>query len=341
MSIEQSGMPLPEYNWGDHATWFATTQQFNQLNRNLQKEGMTEWLGHQAIGSTEAWDGFTAITDQLADAEVLEVVDETNPSTTVRIEFESSGGRDVFARFVHKSLAGIPTRANPPFIEVQGSRTPRLIIEDLTYPDLSKLGQIGTATCMAANKGSQALRILQELPAGLLDPNDAAIDLKDKTKARITYQRLAVGEDTFVTSGHLAILGREMRKYLAPRAEDLAKMSRRQARRASLQVQRPFGQRTTLDEYANFLPTSVAKPTDAPFSTIGVGQLMGRQLGERVHEVKKSIQDRRPQSVEQLGDLITGLGLNQSISVAIRALYTLTTASGWATWQVVRDRFKK
>jgi len=334
-------MPLPEYSWLDHATWFATTRQFNQLGRNLDKEGLAAWLGGHAITTQEPWDGFTAITDQLCDAEVLDA-DQAAQSTTVRLAFESHSGRDDFARLTHKSLAGIPPRANPPFLEIQRGETPKLVIEDLRYSDLSKLGQIGTATFRRAiEKNDTFLRIVNEIPVGLLDIDHAAFNLTDTIKERIVYQREAVGPHTFLTSGHLAIIGQCMREQIAPRAEDLAAMSRRQQRRAALQVQRPFGERPTLDEYVNFFPTPVARPTDAPFSTISAGQLVGRQLGERLHEVKKSIRDRQPQSLEQFADFITGLGLNQGVGIAARGLYTLATASGWATWQTVRDHFRK
>lgn len=138
---------------------------------------------------------------------------------------------------------------------------------------------------------------------------------------RINYQREEVAFSSILGSGHIALLGDAMRRAL-PKNRPLA-------------IQRPWGDRPTIEEYASFFPTD----SPIPVSTISVRQLMAGQVLERWHEHKKLYKQKRfVRALEELYDIGSGLGVSQGVSMTIRALGTLNAAVSSATWSGVKRK---
>ncbi len=301
---------------------YATNTQYTTFAKNMEERGLTEWLADRAPQPDEsAWGGFTAVTDEIVDGTV-EAVDAEKQKLDVTIECDSRPVAKELAQLMHISWAGIPPDADPPFI--WPTKTARKItIEGLRYADWSTLGREGSTTLYQAQESTSVADAVRFATAEeLSDPTILGM-LSEPLAARVEYQR-NISPSSYVSSGRLAIVGAKLRDALAGSTVIEENPKAKKQTNPQFTIQRPYGSTPKIEERTKFFTSD----DDIPLSVISLGQLLGKNFGDRMQDLKKPYKERDfSKVIEDLYDIATGLGVTQGGGMMLRAIMTLSGAT--------------
>lgn len=323
MSIEPGSTAPEALNLGFVArvSEHVTKWQFNRLTTNLDREGVTEFLGPEAAEAP--FDTYMGLLDTIERADVVEDPDNSPDHTSLAVHFTHQEGRDRFHRLLDLALAGIHGPTMPAIRP--GLNNELLYLRNFSYPDLSTLGRIGTVllikqydTDLGRNRRLTLNHTLDEIKdSGVMDY------LPPQLLSRIAYLKERFGEkagDIILTSGHLSLLGSALREELDDGENPLP-------------IQRPRGYRPVIEEDASFHVIRSVKSTGAPVSGSGLGRAVAGQLTDRAEDFMEPFKKRKlAKAGEDSWSIMTGLGITEGIFSGARAIGTMVVAVGAALW---------
>lgn len=332
MSIEPGNTAPEALNLGFVArvSEHVTKWQFNRLTANLDREGVTEFLGPEAAEAP--FDTYMKLVDTIERADAIEDPDNSPGHASLAVHFTHQEGRDRFHRLVDLSLAGIHGPTMPAIRP--GLNNELLYLRNFSYPDLSALGRIGTAllikqydTDLGRNRRLTLNQTLSEM-----EDNGVMDYLPRQLLSRIAYLKEKFGEkagDIILTSGHLSLLGSALRDELDSEENPLP-------------VQRPRGYRPAIEEDASFYVIRSVKATGAPVSGSGLGRAVAGQLTDRAEDLMEPFKKRKlAKAGEDSWSIMTGLGITEGIFSAVRVIGTIAVAAGAALWSKRIDNKEK
>lgn len=308
----------------------VTQWQFRKLTSNLNREGIIDFLGPEAVDAP--FDTYMSVLDTIEDAQALVDPANTPGHATLAVRFTGEPERDRFHRLLELTLAGVHGPTMPALRP--GAEGNTLNLHSFGYADLSSAGRIATA--LLAKQYGSALgrnrRLTINHTINEMQTNGVMDYLPPQLVDRVAYLQERFGEAAghiIMASGHLSLLGTTLRGVLDSDEKTLA-------------VQRPRGCRPAIEEDVSFYTIRSVEGTGAPISGTSIGYTLKGQVYERKEDFLEPYRKRRlAKAGEDLWSMLSGLGITEGIASGARAIGTVAIATAAAWWSKVVDAEEK
>jgi len=288
-----------------------TERNFDALARNVVASGIPQLLGSKF--GARPWTTAMYLTDEIVFSDAWPYNDGPPGTTRSIIQFESAIGRKHYHEFAKLELAGIHGSTKP---EIFRSGERELTCDNMLYADVATGGRVLTALFREeyGKKLGRNEPLIVQHSLGQIKKN--GVNLPPDLAARAATQRERLGdaaEGTLLTSGMLSLVGGAMRYALNDR---------------NLILQRPRDNKPDIEKKLTFIERKASSDIGLPISGTTVGNEVKGQVIDRVREIHQ--EDDPVGDLERIASLLTGLGVNEGLGTAAKALYTATRAFGYA-----------
>jgi hypothetical protein len=331
VQLGKLGVGLCEEGMLAHLDNQLTGRQFTRLGRNMEEQGLTDRLGPD--GRRAPWTGMMRIMDEVTFAEATLNQEGPPKHMLLVVKTTSTRARDDLHGFYEHMLAGThgPTR---PEVRATGPREIR--VNNFSHPDACTPGRAATSWFAQENADlGRNLRLILQRNLDQIEASGVTAVMRPELVARMDEQRETLaflGEEnpggTLLTSGNLSLIGSAVRRALKDTGP--------------LDMQRPRGHRPAVEDGAVFYTRKSSSVVGLPVSGTTLGRTLQGQIMERVEDIVDPVKKRQLiVAGERIWGILSGLGVNEGVGSAVRALATVSMATGVALKGTVTDKYTR